>query len=62
MILRYCAAGAKLVAVNRADRDAQVRPAVRDFRPLRAADAAALGSLPEFTVPAMGSVTLDLKV
>ena len=60
MILRYGAEGAKLIAVNRGSADATLRPAARCFRPLHDRDVAALGELPAFTVPAMGSVTLDL--
>ena len=59
-VLRYSPAGAKLVAVNRGETDAALTPAARDFRPLRPADAAALGELPEITVPAMGCVSVDV--
>lgn len=60
LILRYVAGEAKLIAVNRGGSDVTFRPEAWFFRPLRAADAAALGELPELTVPAMGSVTVDL--
>ncbi len=60
LILRYGAGEAKLIAVNRGDSDVTFRPEAWFFRPMRAADAAALGELPELTVPAMDSVTVDL--
>ena len=59
-VLRFCTEGAVLLAINRGAQDVDVRPEAWHFRPLRADDAAALGRLPAFTVPAMGSVTLEL--
>ncbi len=61
-ILRYCAEGAKLIAVNRGNADAPVRPEAWYFRPLRARDVAALGEFPAFTVPAMGCTALDIPL
>ena len=62
LILRYRGRKAKLIAVNRSDSDGTLRPNASSFRPLHANALAALGALPEFTVPAMGSVTLDLHL
>jgi len=59
-ILRYCGECAKLIAVNRGDCDALVRPEALQFRPLRAEDAAALGEFPELNVPALGCVSVDV--
>ena len=62
LILRFLGAKAKLVAVNRSGADVTLRPEGYMFRPLRACEQRALGALPELTVPAMGSVTVDLAL
>ena len=61
LILRWCGAEAKLIAVNRGESDVVVRPEACWFRPLRGADAAALGALPALTVPAMGFAAADAE-
>ena len=58
--LIYGAGGAKLIAVNRGGSEARIAPSVRDFLPLRAADAAAFGAFPALTVPACGSAAADV--
>ncbi len=60
LILRYGSGGAKLIAVNHGENETQIRPEAARFRPMTAADAAALGPLPPLTVPAMGWATTDV--
>ena len=62
LLLRYSAEGARVFAFNRAETPITVQPALDDFRPLRAADAARFRKIPKMRVPALGWASHELRL